>query len=832
MDRKPLIIAEKPSAARAIAEGLGGFRRRSGYLESDAYLLTWAVGHLVELVEPEAYDPRWRRWSLDNLPILPATFRLRVVEATRAQFEVIRGLMARATALINACDAGREGELIFRYILEAAGAPPVPVYRLWISSLTPEAVRKGFQNLRPAAEYDRLYLSALCRARGDWLVGMNASRAFTCRFGELFSVGRVQTPTLALLVRREREIRAFKPEPYWEVHARFRTAGGEEYTGRWHGDGGDRLPTAEAAEAVRQRVLAAGQGQVVAVEDREEAVRPPQLYDLNSLQREANRRYGLTAAATLAAAQALYEKKLITYPRTDSRYLTRDVAAQAERVLRALAALPQYREAAAGANPRRIWSGRIVQEAKVTDHHAIVPTGLPVPPLSGNEARVFDLVARRFLANLYPDARFRQVEVETAVGEDRFRSRGRVRVEAGWQAVDPPAGEGSAGGGRGRRRRGAVGAAGAGGPDGAAGGGGAAPDTGATGAEQDPGVPDTGPGGEEGDLPLLPPLAAGDLVAVATAEVVRKETQPPRRYTEAALLSAMENAGQELEDEALKEAMAGRGLGTPATRAAIIERLKEVGYIATRGKVLVPTPKGERLVDLVDRVGVPVLLSAELTGEWEKQIADIQAGAADPDQVLAGMRDLAVQVVEKVRAAALPPGEGTPGGGGNGAAGAGGPHTAGSAGSQGRRAARARRGQSRAAAAVAIAKGQVPPSPGELPAAPGVVVGRCPLCGQPVQWQGGDWRCAGSGCPLRIPGTLCGRAIGPEVAGQLLREGRTQRLEGFVSRAGNPFAAYLVLNAGRVEFAFDPPSRGGRRPRSGGGKTGGSGRLTPGSGAS
>lgn len=773
--KKPLIIAEKPSAARAVADALGGFQNAGTHLESAQYMLSWALGHLVELWEPEDYDPRWRRWSLGNLPIVPAAFRVKVIQKTRAQFETLRKLERRASGLINACDAGREGELIFRYVVEAMGAGRLPVRRLWVSSLTREAIRKGFAALQPQSAYDRLYASAVCRARGDWLVGMNATRAFTARFGELLSVGRVQTPTLALLVRRELEIRAFQSEPYWEVTAAFQPeAPLAVYTGKWFGPAGDRLPDAETAAAVVARVRAAGRGQVAARTEQETSERPPQLFDLTSLQRDANRRYGLTAAATLKAAQQLYEAKLITYPRTDSRYLTRDMARTVVRPLKALARLPEYQSLAAGADLERIWNGRVVNDARVTDHHAIIPTGEAIGALTGAPARVFDLVARRFLAQFYPEARFLEVDLITAVGPDTFRSRGKQVLQEGWRVVEPPAEPRGAGrSGRGKTAdagagRGAASAAGAGAAD---------------------------PGDAEEAAAVLPAVREGDPVAVQEVAAVRKETQPPRRFTEAMLLGAMESAGKEMEEEALREAMKGRGLGTPATRAATIERLKQVGYIETRGKLLVPTEKGERLVRLAGAVGSQVLLSADLTGEWEKRIADIQGGHDDPERLLAAMQELATQVVDQVRTAGTAVGD----------TGAAAPDTGGG-------------GPGPAAEDAALLADT---------AGAGVRAGTCPLCGGTVARTSRDWRCAGAGCELRIPGFLCGKPLGPDVAGILLREGRTQLIAGFVSpRTGKSFSAYLVLQGPRVGFEFPPrgaaqrgkrgarkaaPAKGGRR---------------------
>lgn len=731
--RKPLIIAEKPSAARAIAEALGGFSRREGYLESPDFTLSWAIGHLVELLSPEEYDARWKRWSLESLPILPDHFGLKVVSKTKSQFEVLRKLAAQAPELINACDAAREGELIFRYICQAGGMKK-PVRRLWVSALTREAIRRGMASLRPESEYDRLYRSALCRAQGDWLMGMNATRAFTVKWGELFSVGRVQTPTLALLVRREREISAFVPEQYWEVLADFGTPDGRRYRGKWFGgkENESRLKKAEEAEAIAARVK--GQpGKVESVEEKPVTERPPQLYDLTTLQRDANRRFGLTAAATLKAAQGLYEAKLITYPRTDSRYLNRDLVKGLPGVVRMLQGVTEFRQAAAGADLALVHPGnrRVVDDSKVTDHHAIIPTEEAPGGLSGAEAKVYGLIARRFLAQFYPDARFMETEVVTAVGplNDRFRSRGRRVMEPGWRVVEPepPAKK-----------------------------------------------------GEEEEAPVLPVLTAGEPVKTRSAEAVQKETQPPKRFSEASLLGAMETAGKGMEEEALREAMKGRGLGTPATRAAIIERLKDVGYITLEKKNLVPTTKGHRLVELAEAAGATLLLSAELTGEWEKRIADIQGGAYDPDRFMAEIREQARQVVQLARQA----------GGAATAAGGDAPPGAGTSGRGRRRTASG--GAGGGASGSALEGGPL-------------AAGKCPQCGRAVIRGSKDWTCVNSDCVVRVPTWLCGKVIDQPLAGALLEKGRTQLITGFKSpRTGKTFSAFLRLVGGKVEFEFPP----------------------------
>ncbi|MEW6521996.1 MAG: DNA topoisomerase 3 [Bacillota bacterium] len=692
---KPLIVAEKPAAARAIAGALGGFAPGRGYLESAHFVLTWAIGHLVELSEPDEYDPRWKRWTLDLLPVLPGTFRTRVVPRTRAQFETIARLARSAPELVNACDAGREGELIFRHIYQALGLT-VPVRRLWISSLTREAIRKGFSALAPQSQYDLLYESARCRAQGDWLVGMNATRAFTCRWGELFPVGRVQTPTLALLVQREREIEAFVPERYWEVWAQFTAAGHRHYQGQWFGPEGDRLSDVTQAEAVAARV-AKRPGVVESVEVKATSERPPQLYDLTSLQRDANYRLGLTAGATLKAAQALYEKQLITYPRTDSRYLPRDLLRELPAIVRAIGVQEAYRAAVAGAQLELVHPGnrRVVNDARVTDHHAILPTAGKPAAGSGPEARVYDLVIRRFLAQFYPEARYQDTEVITRVGAcpDRFRSRGRHVLAWGWRALEPAS---------------------------------------------------EGPGS-------LPPLDLGEEVMNSTVETREKMTQAPRRYSEGALLSAMEWAGKELDDEGLREAMKSRGLGTPATRAAIIDRLKEVGYIVVDGKTLVPTAKARRLVALAELAGAGVLLSAELTGEWEMRIAGIQSGDYEPARFMDEIGQLAVQVVDWVR--------------------------------------------------------QAPQEP-----APAPVV--CPRCGGLVNKGKREWGCTGADCTLAVPGYFCGRVLDRSLVEKLLQDGRSPLVSGFRSpRTGRAFSAFLVLKDTGVALEF--PKRKGRKKPAG-----------------
>ena len=598
------VVAEKPSVARDIARVLGASQRGDGRLSGGGYVVTWAIGHLVRLAEPPEIRPEWKRWAAGDLPLLPSEWPLVVAERTQDQFRAVKRVLRDpdVTEIVCATDAGREGELIFRYILAAAECRK-PVRRLWISSLTPEAIRRGFSSLRPLSDFDPLADSAHARARADWLVGMNLSRAATLAHGELFSVGRVQTPTLALLVEREKAIRAFVAEEYLEVEAEFAPdeaaaaepgrdapAQGGAYRGTWFR--GER-PTPEArrlpkdgaeAKAIVERVRS-GRAQVESVESETRRLPPPLLYDLTELQRHANRLHGLSAKETLAVAQALYEeKKLLTYPRTDSRHLSSDVAAGLGAVVTAIAG-PYSPHLAPGTGERPL-GRRFVDDSKVTDHHAIVPTAVSAAGLvlSRDERRVYDLVCRRLLMAWHADHVFAVTSVVTRVASgppdpavDRFASSGTAVQQAGWKVLEPPPSR--------------------------------------------PARPAPGGDGrdDEGDpaLDLPPGLAAGQPKRVASVEAAEKKTRPPRRFTDATLLTAMERAGAALDDRELSEAMKERGLGTPATRAETIETLLRRGYAERQGKALAATDTGIRLVDLVP---APVK-SAALTGEWEAQLA-------------------------------------------------------------------------------------------------------------------------------------------------------------------------------------------------------------------
>lgn len=572
------VLAEKPSVARDIARVLGANTPGKGCLKGGGYVVTWAVGHLVTQVNPEEIDARWKTWRQDTLPMLPENIPLKVIAQSRDQFQCVKTILnaPQVDSVICATDAGREGELIFRRIYQMAGCRK-PFRRLWISSMTEEAIAEGFANLRDGADYDGLYASALCRSDADWLVGMNGSRAFTLRYDSLLSVGRVQTPTLSILVKRALEIRNFVPENYWEVQADF---GG--YRGTWiDKDGKTRIPDEKTAKKIVSAVTGR-EGEVLEVSTERKRVPPPLLYDLTTLQREANARYGFTAQKTLNLAQALYEKhKLLTYPRTDSRYLSHDMRPKVQGILKGM---PEPLRALVLSPDKAVDPGkRVYDDAKLTDHHAIIPTGRRPGALTADEQKLYEMVARQLIAAFYPDMEYDAMSAVTGVGEHKFLSRGRAVIAQGWQAAYPPL--------RSKPKK-----------------------------------------GEEEQA--LPQLQKGQRVPVKSAKAVAKKTTPPSPYTENTLLAAMENAGKFVENEELRRQMKERGLGTPATRAAIIERLIAVDYVRREKKALIPTDKGIRLI----AVAPEQLSSPETTGRWEKGLSDIAAGKMDPNRFMQSIR--------------------------------------------------------------------------------------------------------------------------------------------------------------------------------------------------
>ena len=736
---KTLVVAEKPSVGQDLAKTLpGSFRKHEGFLEADDYVVTWAIGHLATLAEPDAYDARYKTWRQADLPIVPAEFKVVTADARSGkQLGVIQRLMRRPDVdrVVNACDAGREGELIFAYIWQTARVRK-PVDRLWISSLTTRAIRDGFSQLRPGDDMVRLEQAARSRAEADWLIGMNATRAATIRgraaLGGVVSLGRVQTPTLALLARRESEIQAFVPEDYWLVEATFNAGAVGEYAGRWFAGDLTRLPDAERADAVVKKVQ--GQpGTVISVERRERSEAPPLLYDLTSLQRDANRRFGFAASRTLKAAQSLYEnKKALTYPRTSSRFLPSDMIPRLKPTAETLVPIGPLAEAAryvVGLD--KLPLGRVINNAKIGDHHAIIPTVSQhrVETFSPDEKRIFDLVARRFLAVFHPPARYAHTTIVTDVLGETFRTRGRVTLEAGWRAVygtepDEP-----------RRPR----------P-------GQKPGTRQQGQQQRPADQEQPDEEERGELP---PVQQGQAVRCTDAESEKRTTKPPPRFNEATLLSAMETAGKSVDDEALREALKERGLGTPATRAEIIETLIRREYVERQGKELTPTPKGMQVIALL---GTHPLTSAELTGEWERQLNEIEQGRALRPDFMRGIAEFTRQTVEQL---------------------------------------------------ANLEASAVRPERAEL--------GLCPRCGAEtgsvirenrMAYGCSSWKSQENpGCGFVIWKKVASRTVSPTEARQLLEQGRTSTvLAGFRSRAGKTFRARLLLGAdGKV--TFDMPAR-------------------------
>ncbi len=603
---KKLIVAEKPSVGRDIARVLGVSKRGEGFLYGGDYVVTWAIGHLVSLCEPGEVDPKYQKWSMTTLPMLPENIPLKVLPGTKGQFAIVKKLMnsAKIDSIICATDSAREGELIFRYIYQMAKCEK-PVERLWISSMTDAAIRQGFAELKPASAYDALYTSARCRSEADWLVGMNASRAFSLKYDAHLSIGRVQTPTLSLIVKRDREIEAFVPEDYWELTADF-----GDYSGLWINPDANvddasranetRIPDRAIAERVKAEIK--GQtGRVTEANYERKHFAPPQLFDLTSLQREANRKFGFSADRTLELTQALYEThKLVTYPRTDSRYLPDDMRPKIRKVLSMLPE-PYASFIASDQMNLNMHSKRYYDNTRISDHHAIVPTDRKpnLSALNPDEAKIYDLIARRLIAAHYPDYECDSARVITEVGAHRFKSTGSTPAVQGWHAV----------------------------------------------YSEDK-------SGKKAEKPI-PKLNIGDERKVGKVSIKESRTKPPAPHTDASILSLMENAGRDIEDEVLREKMKSSGLGTPATRAAIIERLIQVGYAQRRGKSIVSTPKGRQLIDVV-----PVQISSAVTtGKWEKALsemavnADLSARTAKEERFMSGIRKFSIFLVDAAKQA-------------------------------------------------------------------------------------------------------------------------------------------------------------------------------------
>lgn len=593
---KILVLAEKPSVGRDLAKVLNCNQNGNGCIMGPKYIVTWALGHLVTLAEPEAYGEKFKTWSLDSLPMLPAKMELVVIRETAKQFNIVKGLLKREDVdeLVIATDSGREGELVARWIIIKAGFSK-PVKRLWISSQTDRAIRDGFNSLKPGREYDNLYKSAECRAEADWLIGLNVTRALTCKHNAQLSAGRVQTPTLAMIVERENEIRKFVPKDYWTVNA---NTGGFAITWQDKANGQTRIFNREHAEGILSKVK--GQvGTIIDIKKEAKEEPPPLAYDLTELQRDANRRYGYSAKQTLGIMQKLYETyKIVTYPRTDSRYITEDIVPTLPERLKSIAVGPYAEASRALLKARLKTSKRFVDNSKVTDHHAIIPTEqyVNLGELNSEERNIFDLIAKRFIAILSPAFEYEQTTVKVDINGELFQAKGKIVKSKGWKSVY-----------EGQKNS----------------------------EDEDD---------EEQDQ-SLPEMKKGDKLKVSSVQLVNGKTKPPARYTEATLLTAMEHPGKFIENEKLREALnRTSGLGTPATRADIIEKLFNSFYMERRGKEIFPTSKGIQLVDMVPSD----LKSPELTAKWEQKLELIGKGKAGQVEFITEMKGYATKLVSNV----------------------------------------------------------------------------------------------------------------------------------------------------------------------------------------
>lgn len=583
-------IAEKPSVAREIARIVGADEQRKGYIEGNGYQVTWTFGHLCTLKEPNDYTPAWKQWALSSLPMIPERFGIKLIddEGIKKQFAVIEKLMRNASYIVNCGDAGQEGELIQRWVMQKARVR-CPVKRLWISSMTDEAIQDGFQKLKDQSEYERLYLAGLSRAIGDWLLGMNATRLYTLKYGQnrqVLSVGRVQTPTLALIVNRQKEIENFKPEPYWILSTVYRDTVFNATKSRF------------ASEEECRQLLESIIGEpftIVDVEKKNGAELPPHLYDLTSLQVDCNKKFGMTAEITLNTIQSLYEHKLTTYPRVDTQYLPDDVYPRCSAILAGLKGYESLTQPLAGQKLRK--TRKVFDTSKVTDHHAIIPTGVPARNLPDRERNVYDLIARRFISVFYPDCTFATTVVVGKAGKVEFKVSGKTIYKEGWRVVYASEEKDS--------------------------------------AEKDK---------DEAEERVLPPFKVGES-GPHKPSMTKKWTSPPKFYTEATLLRAMETAGKFVDDEELRAAMKENGIGRPSSRASIIETLFRRRYIKRERKNLIATPTG---IELIDTIKEELLKSCELTGIWEKKLRDIEQGKYEAGQFIAELKEQVTKIVGDV----------------------------------------------------------------------------------------------------------------------------------------------------------------------------------------
>lgn len=692
-----LIITEKPSVAQSIAKVLGAQKRQDGYLEGNGYLVSWCVGHLVELAMPEAYDEKYSRWRYDDLPILPERWKYQISSATRKQYDILKNLMKRddVAELVNACDSGREGELIFRLVYQQSGCKK-PFLRLWISSMEDSAIREGFAHMKSGTEYDALYEAALCRERADWIVGMNATRLFSCLYGQTLNVGRVMTPTLAMVVMRDAAIQGFCEEPFYTVHI---SADGITATSA-------RFKEKMDAEKLVHACRDSGTVVIQKVEQKEKTEKCPQLYDLTSLQRDANRRLGYTAQQTLDYTQSLYEKKLVTYPRTDSRYLTEDMEAMLPELVRTIQNSFDIQKN----NPVSVHGSQVINGKKVSDHHAIIPTktavGCNLSELPAGEREVFLLIARRLICAVADSYRYLETKISLICGGQNFSAKGRKVIAEGWKLYD------------GRKSK-----------------------------EKE--------SEEDAENNVLPSLLENMQMVLSDAVIKEGKTSPPKHFTEDTLLSSMETAG-DVPDEAERQ-----GIGTPATRAGIIEKLVQKGYIERQGdkksKHLVSTHKGNALVTVIPEQ----IQSPSMTADWEKKLLQVERGqyegTAFMDEITHMISDL-VKNYELVKGAEI------------------------------------------------------------LLPTKGAVIGNCPVCGSEITERPKGWFCSNQSCHFSLWKDnnyfkKLGKQLTPKLAEELVKKGKARLIGCKSARIGRKYDATVVMNTdanGRPVFELRFDQRTGK----------------------
>jgi DNA topoisomerase-3 len=687
---KILILTEKPSVAEDIAKVLNA-KRKGNYFENEKYTIIFALGHLVTLCEPEDYEKKLKYWTIKDLPIIPKEFKLKPIEETKDQFIFIKKFIKDKSFkfVVNACDAGREGELIFRYIYKLSNSN-LKVKRLWLNALTKEEIINGLNNLRDGEEFDNLGIAAEARAEADWLVGINATRAFTRKEGLLLSIGRVQTPTLYMIVERENEIISFKKEKYFEIFAYFEKEK-FKYKGKWFDEKDERIFNEEKLNKILEKIKGKD-GVIDSIDLKKNKILPPLLYDLTELQREANRLFGFTAQKTLSIAQSLYEQeKVITYPRTDSRYLPSSMKVEVPKILKKLTQVNTYKQNIENILKDGIkFNSRIIDDSKVTDHFAIIPTGVILKTLSQDKRLIFDLIVKRFISVFYPPAEELKLTIITKIVDEKFKTDEKYLIFSGWMKVY----------------------------------------------------------GKEEELYKEVPLKIKDSVKTYKIEKVEKYTEPPPRFTDGAILSLMETCGKLIEDEELREIMKEKGIGTPATRAQILERLIEVGYVEREGKYLKPLPKGMKLIETLKKIPLEELLSPELTGEWERKLLLIEKGKLKYEKFIKEIIDFTKEIVDKVIKR------------------------------EGKR-----------------IKDEITE-----------VIGKCPNCDSEVVEGERGYYCKNfkeKNCSFYIPKIFLGRKITKDEVLELINNRKTKLLHGFISKNKKKFSSYLSIGEdGKVTLTF------------------------------